>query len=132
MAEAHCLRQCRLERISASFINMKNRQAPLWKSAGFLWNGIESRCWYFSLGASPPRICRSDLLMSSTTLVWADGEGVMCSKRSVTSVGVKLGSLTTSFLFYNYYYFVATIYNSLIKSIYFSLISSLEYLPFCS
>src|SRR5699024_6750806 len=36
---------------------------------------MASRCWYFSRVARPPRIWRSDLLMSRTTLALAAREG---------------------------------------------------------
>lgn len=36
-----------------------------------------SKCRYFSLVASPPRICRSDLLVSSTLRVCAARDGLI-------------------------------------------------------
>lgn len=47
---------------------------------------ICSRCWYFSLVARPPRIWRSDLFTSSTIRAWAARDGLMSSRRSVTSL----------------------------------------------
>lgn len=45
-------------------------------------------CWckYFSLVAIPPRMCRSDLLTSNTTLVFTANAGLICFRRSVTSL----------------------------------------------
>lgn len=51
-------------------------------------------CWckYFSLVASPPRIWRSDLFVSSTRLAASARDGLIWMSRSVTSAGVKLGT----------------------------------------
>lgn len=43
-------------------------------------------CRYFSLVASPPLICRSDLLTSSTFLASFASPGLICIRRSVTSL----------------------------------------------
>ena len=46
---------------------------------GHLFSRLQacSRCSYFSLVASPPRMWRSALLMSSTTRAWAARAGLM-------------------------------------------------------
>ena len=50
-------------------------------------NGIiHAICLYFSRVANPPRICRSDLLTSSTCRACLASVGSICMSRSVTSL----------------------------------------------
>ena len=48
-------------------------------------NGFEL-CKYFSLVASPPRMCRSDLFMSKTLRASAAKDGLISISRSATSL----------------------------------------------
>ena len=45
-------------------------------------------CKYFSLVARPPRMCRSDLLTSSTVRAFAARAGLILRRRSVTSLSL--------------------------------------------
>ena len=59
----------------------------------FSSNNYAYPCWwrYFSLVAIPPRMWRSDLLVSSTLRASPARDGLIWRSRSVTSDGVKLG-----------------------------------------
>ena len=71
--------------VSDGVWDVKERRTRKWVLRSLLFYRC-SKCRYFSLVASPPRICRSDLLVSNTLRVWAARAGLIWMSRSVTSL----------------------------------------------